>query len=135
MSGFNVDAEIKTFSTVFYSENAGGRPLLSTSSIAGMLFGAVHCLAWNFSFPSHVERVMWRAASLGVVGSCAVIFCSALFFKFIRLNDSLLVPGGLASFVYPVARITLLVLAVTSLRSLPSSAFDAIDWVELVPHI
>lgn len=135
MSGFNVDAEIETFSMIFYSENAGGRPLLSTSSIAGMLFGAVHCLAWNFSFPSYVERVMWRTASLGVVGSCAVIIYSALFFKFIRQNDSLLVPGGLASFVYPVARITLLVLAVTSLRSLPSSAFDAIDWVELVPHI
>lgn len=41
----------------------------------------------------------------------------------------------LIPFVYPVSRITLLVLAVISLRSLPPSAFDTVDWVEFVPHI
>lgn len=47
--GFNIDAEDETFSTIFYSEDAGVHPLLSTASIAGALFGAVHCLAWSFT--------------------------------------------------------------------------------------
>lgn len=135
------------FSMIFYSENADIKSVLGTSSLAGVLFGAVHCLAWNFSFPSHVEQIMWRAASLGVTASCAAALLTALCWNFHneteRLREMLVallarvgvILSGLASFIYPVARIILLVLAITSLRSLPSSAFDTVNWIELVPHI
>lgn len=137
----------ETFSMMFYSENADIKSVLGTSSLAGVLFGAVHCLAWNFSFPSHVEQIMWRAASLGVITSCASALLTALCFNFNhdpnRLWEVLVallarvgvVLSGLAAFIYPVARIILLVLGITSLRSLPSSAFDTINWIDLVPHI
>lgn len=137
----------ETFSMMFYSENADIKSVLGTSSLAGVLFGAVHCLAWNFSFPSHVEQIMWRAASLGVITSCAAALLTALCFNFNhdpnRLWEVLVallarvgvVLSGLAAFIYPVARIILLVLGITSLRSLPSSAFDTINWIDLVPHI
>lgn len=134
---------------MFYSETAGITPLLSTSAIAGAVFGAIHCLAWHFSFPSHAEQVIWRSASLGVVTSCFVTFQTAFFWdaansggiggfwEFVQLTLVLLgVPlCFLASIAYPVARIALLILSVTSLRSLPPSAFATIDWVEFVPHI
>lgn len=121
-SGFNIKGVNKTYSMIFYSENAGVKPLLAASSIAGALFGAVHCLAWNFSSPSHTEQILWRAASLGVVGSCAAVFYSVLCF---HINDDgyiektyrdvvfrmLLAVGfvlsSLASRVYPLSRITL----------------------------
>ncbi len=33
----------------------------------GSLFGAFHCTAWSFSFPSHTEMVLWRFSSLAVL--------------------------------------------------------------------
>lgn len=144
--GSAYDTEVKevSFAMIFYSEDAGVKPLLGTSSIAGALFGAIHCLAWNFSFPSRVEQVMWITVSLGVVGSCAVTLLYVLCFgpwigHLFQVNRVLfylsITPFAMASIVYPVARITLLVLAITSLRSLPPSALDTIDWVEFAPHI
>lgn len=146
---FDTAQQVRVFSMMFYSETAGITPLLSTSAIAGAVFGAIHCLAWHFSFPSQAEQVMWRSASLGVVTSCFVTFQTAFFWdaansggiggfwEFVQLTLVLLgVPlCFLASIAYPVARIALLILSVTSLRSLPPSAFDTVDWVELVPHI
>lgn len=32
---------------------------------AAFVFGGIHCLAWNFVFPSHPEAVLWRIASIG----------------------------------------------------------------------
>lgn len=55
LGGFDYNTEDETFSMIFYSEDARVKPLLSTSSIAGAVFGAVHCLAWHFSFPSRAE--------------------------------------------------------------------------------
>lgn len=150
--GYNFDADTKleSIAMIFYSERLGGNLLISSSSISGLLFGAVHCLAWNFTFPSHVEHVMWRSASLGVIGSCAAALYNVLstladnyfnckgfwsafmLFPLVFANVFLLFAAVL---VYPVARLTLLILAITTLRSLPPSAFHTVDWIELVPHI
>ena len=35
--------------------------LMATSSL---IFGGLHCLAWNFDFPTNAELVLWRVASL-----------------------------------------------------------------------
>lgn len=145
--GFSVNKEDEIFSMMFYSEDASEKPLLSTAAVAGALFGAVHCLAWHFSFPSHAERILWRAASLIVVGSCAATFYTVFTarplvrvtgFRQVVTNVFVwlgILLSGLAIFVYPIARIILLVIAVTSLRSLPPSAFQTVDWIEFVPHI
>lgn len=37
--------------------------LLGTG-IGGALFGIVHLLAWNFSFPTPVERLLWRVSAI-----------------------------------------------------------------------
>lgn len=148
VGSFDVATEDKIFSMIFYSENARVKPLLTISPVAGSLFGAIHCLVWHFRFPSHMEQVMWRTASLGIVGSCAVAFQTVLcydtqednpegFWKsivFFLWAFSFLL-SCLAPFVYAFARITLLVLAFTLLRSLPPSALDTVDWLEFVPHI
>ena len=31
-------------------------------------FGALHLIAWNFQLPSHIERLLWRIASLSISG-------------------------------------------------------------------
>lgn len=140
----------RVFSMIFYSENAGVRPLLDTSSIAGALFGGVHCLAWHFSFPSHAEQVIWKTASLGIAGVCVLWFVGTHTWKYIDdldehddLDEVYSYPRFLlrvvllllTTLVYSISRLLLLTLAVTSLRSLPPSAFDTVQWVEFVPHI
>lgn len=140
---------------VFYSEDANFRPLLSFSAVAGSIFGGIHCLAWQYSFPSPGEQFVWRAASLGVTGACAFALIALLVTDPFRLGGRLLndrIPLSLQvllrilffinglilipiPFVYPFARIALLVIAFTSLRSLPPSAYQTIGWIQLIPHV
>lgn len=145
----NKDKARHTFSMIFYSEETDIKPLFSTSSVAGALFGAVHCLAWNFDFPSYIERLLWRIASLGIVGACILSFVGSHVWPYVNdtrknadknsirhklvalIQNRLLL---LIALVYPTARVVLLVLAVTSLTSLPPSALDTVNWVQLVPH-
>lgn len=139
-SRLDAESKCETFRMIFYSEDAQTRPLLATSSLAGALFGAVHCLAWHFSFPSHAEEIMWRSASVGVVGPCAATFTGVVIWPILNnspfiLEFILVILMSMISFAYPIARISLIVLAVTSLRSLPPSALETVDWVELFPHI
>jgi hypothetical protein len=34
------------------------------SILGGTLFGGLHCLAWNFIFPTHIEVTLWRICSV-----------------------------------------------------------------------
>ncbi|KAJ0108339.1 hypothetical protein J7T55_005316 [Diaporthe amygdali] len=43
----------------------GNRPLLFyLMAGSSLIFGGLHCLAWNFEFPTRVELLSWRVASL-----------------------------------------------------------------------
>lgn len=37
--------------------------------------------------------------------------------------------------IYPTARLSLLILALLSLRDLPPSALETVSWTQLIPHI
>ncbi len=104
----------------------------------GSLFGAFHCAAWSFSFPSHTEMVLWRFSSLAVL---IAIFAVGYFgteeqdlqkltFKIPRIFPCSWTESKagivfrvvfflVSAVAYIVARIMLIVLAVIQLRSLP----------------
>ena len=43
----------------------GDTPLIwGLMAISSLIFGGLHCLAWNFDFPTNTELVLWRVASL-----------------------------------------------------------------------
>ncbi|KIK51330.1 hypothetical protein GYMLUDRAFT_252174 [Collybiopsis luxurians FD-317 M1] len=112
---------------------------------AAILFGAIHCAAWTFVFPSTVERVLWRVASL-------VVTCAPLCFAFMahlrELGDGylpdpwdkyliglILVFGYVVGLAYISARVTLIVLPFLALRDLPAAAFENVAWTSVIPHI
>lgn len=150
-SGHMISDQSGFFSMMFYSEDAEIKPLFTAASIAGALFGGVHCLAWHFSFPSQADQILWRVASSGIVSTWALSFVGTWILDLVDdlrteyqamrkisrrfLLLLIIILMLISSVMYFVSRLMLLVLAVTSLRSLPSSALDTVNWVEIVPHI
>lgn len=108
-------------------------------SIVGSLaitacFGAIHCGAWNFTFPTHDELQLWRYFSIVITGLPvlgAAVSLTALWidFKWLHLCNCVV------SVLYILARVVLLVLAFMSLRDLPAGAFVTVPWTSFVPHV
>ena len=44
-------------------------PLYVTLGLSGLLYGGLHCLAWNVPFPAPAEQVLWRLASVTVAST------------------------------------------------------------------
>jgi hypothetical protein len=116
------------------------------SLILGLAFAAIHCIAWSFYSPSLAERVLWRAASLVVVGFI-IVFFAGMFVVFCtdpwteneegRTEDTFVLRVLLlfAAVVYVIARIAAFILALMALRSLPPEDLRTASWTSYVPHI
>ncbi|KAG1749368.1 hypothetical protein EDD22DRAFT_917005 [Suillus occidentalis] len=114
-----------------------GEMVLILGCFSGMVFGGIHCLGWNYFFQRHTELILWRATSLGAI--CAPVVISLDTLSYMRSWKILRIfgfpPGFIASFIYIVARITLIVLTILSLQSLPTGAYDTVAWTTLIPHL
>ena len=107
----------------------------------GICFGAIHCIAWRFSFPTHKELLIWRISSVAIT---AVPVYIPLMFGLGRWleNTDFGTIGDIAYFslfpagiLYILARAVTLVLALTSLRDLPPGALDIVHWTTFIPHV
>lgn len=47
-----------------FDHSSAGLWFMFNSGLAGGLFGAIHCIAWNFTFPTSGEQTIWRLMSL-----------------------------------------------------------------------
>ena len=111
--------------------------------VLASIFGGIHCAGWNFSFPSHAYRMLWRVASLSVtilplVAISIVIVATILDKCGLCDAETLNATSGLMiSFImlmYAAARLMLLGQAIVLLRHLAPSALTAIDWAQFYPH-
>ena len=108
----------------------------------GVCFGAIHCIAWVFSFPTHTELLMWRISCVAITAVPVYIFLmialAYLLDKMGYRKFSLTVGvfGALpAGILYILARAVTLVLAFISLRELPSGAYETVHWTTFIPHV
>lgn len=106
-----------------------------------MVFGAVHCAAWSYAFPSLAEKQMWRAGAIAIaaiplpMAGMFVVFNPFYVFEW-RARDYLqVVVMTFCGLLYIIARIFLLVLSFTTLRNLPVSAYQTVQWTTWIPHI
>ncbi|KAJ6449552.1 hypothetical protein C8R45DRAFT_1130658 [Mycena sanguinolenta] len=109
----------------------------------GIVFGAVHCAAWNAIFPTLTEMWIWRTSSLviaAIPGFIWILIAMATALDSGQ-DDSGPVAVVLGVFTllaipfYIAARIILIVLPLAELRSLPVSAFVDVNWSTYIPHI
>lgn len=103
--------------------------LLGLAVVFGV-FGGLHCVPWNFSFPSEILRTTWRAMSMILIISPIGAITSGRFdsqlFEYLYL---------IFSVSYALARMGLIVEAVYLLRDLPDSALHNVDWMDFLPRI
>jgi hypothetical protein len=114
--------------------------------VAGVVFGAIHCIAWSFDFRFHTELFLWRLSSMIITSVPAFLLLSLgavsllpdegllikLFVPIVVIVGILMPLFGL---IYILARLTTIVLAFINLSSLPPGAFQAVHWTTLVPHL
>jgi hypothetical protein len=110
-------------------------------SLSGMVFGGIHLLAWDFVFPSYVEKVVWKVASCYIAGNVAIFpvaYVGGLVREYTSWKWGLLGMGILFNcgftVAYLLAKLGLVVLMFRSLGHLPAGAFVG-TWVEGIPHL
>ena len=103
----------------------------------GVCFGAIHCISWGFSFPTHAELLIWRVSCVAI--TAVPIYISLGSFLGLLLLD---IGNAVLYFVpisgvllYILARVITLVLAFTSLRNLPPGAYETVHWTTFIPHV
>ena len=109
--------------------------------LVGVCFGAIHCIAWSFSFPTHAELLIWRISCVAITAFPAYIFSTLFFAAYLHkknletVRDIFYISILPAGILYILARAVTLILALTSLRGLPPGAFDTVHWTTFIPHI
>jgi hypothetical protein len=124
-------------STKWKSPNTDVFMAISLVSIA-VVFGAIHCIAWPFPFPSDAERILWRVCSVIITGApIAVVLLWVLGNRsdsgsWVEDVANIIALG--VSFAYMISRVSLLVLAFLSLKALPPDTYRSVQWTSLIPH-
>lgn len=118
------------------------------ASIVAVFFGVIHCIAWSLEHPSQTEQLLWRISSVAVAsipGIWGLFFLVGILVAKDKIDTDgwiwklfgipIAVLGAIAVPVYIAARVILLTLAFTSLRSLPQAAYQTVSWTTFIPHI
>jgi hypothetical protein len=122
-----------------FEDSKATKVFLIVFIMAGTVFASVHCIAWNFHFPTPIERTLWRCACIistlmPLVWCVVVTIMANLSGTFKSLRNPIL---GLNAFLligYFVSRLFLMVEIFRSLCVLPPEAFVA-TWSSGIPHI
>lgn len=108
------------------------------------IFGAIHIASWNVRLLSNVEQWLWRASTLYC---CTAGLISVLgFFLLYACLDRSWVGQEIVALVekpmlvvipsiYIIVRLFMIVEVFLSLRALPASAYESVQWSSFVPHI
>ena len=108
----------------------------------GVCFGAIHCIAWHFSFPTHTELLIWRISSIAITSVPIYTILGLVLagllegMGFNKFADAVGYFSPLFSgILYILARAATLVLAFISLRDLPPGAYETVHWTTFIPHV
>lgn len=136
--------------------------------IVSMTYCSLHFVAWNFEFPTQIEKILWRASAITIVVTAKIFWLCETYQDGVRLGRwerwykrmfpdraekairfrstreekkkpmfipvwevVIMIP---VTFFYSLARSYIVIEIFLGQRSLPSSAFDTVDWSHYLPH-
>ncbi|KAH7408900.1 hypothetical protein BKA64DRAFT_571551 [Cadophora sp. MPI-SDFR-AT-0126] len=132
------------------------KPIYVTFSVAGLVYGGIHLLAWNPPVSTASQIIMWRISGVTLAISGTVSFLqTGLFQGFGKISPSrktsegellreivgwaveipLCVSVAGTVILYIFARIYLFVECFISIPHLPSSVFESTNWSQYFPHL
>ncbi|KIJ60816.1 hypothetical protein HYDPIDRAFT_116674 [Hydnomerulius pinastri MD-312] len=118
---------------------------LVVGCFGGVAFGGIHCISWNFQFPTHIEQSLWHIACIFIL--CIPVSIAAVMAAYsiinvyqagrltIHIHAVLHYLFCVLFLVYVLARGSIIVLLLLSFRSLPSGVYDTVCWTSSVPHL
>lgn len=119
-------------------------PVFIGIGFGGTIFGTVHFIAWNFEFPTPVERISWCTSCCVLV--TIPLLSTATYFMTLHnarrdsesdtKTNALLRPlTTIFTVLYLLARLYLVTEVFRSLAYAPSSTFQEINWPSAIPHV
>ncbi|KAF3076609.1 hypothetical protein CFAM422_001088 [Trichoderma lentiforme] len=120
-------------------DEAGDWGMAGVMSVGAAVFGGVHAVAWNFAFPSTVELILWRCAS---IYTAAAPLCTMLLgYINVKLDSDSSIGNVFMSafcifsaFLYVIARLFILVEMFRTLCFLPPGSYIS-TWTTNMPHL
>ncbi|KAF2440837.1 hypothetical protein P171DRAFT_434593 [Karstenula rhodostoma CBS 690.94] len=95
------------------------------AGLGAILFGILHVVAWDFTFPTAVERKLWRVSSVTTVATPICSLALLITFETEWIEISSVISIFLMNIAFIVARLFLLVEAFRSLYYQPVDVFVA----------
>ena len=133
------DGSDETFFVVGTQDHGWNVSSVSWMTLVTMVFGGIHCIAWLFAFPSPTEQRLWRISSMAITGLPLLVAGIWFIRRKFDINNPIQATLGitiiLLSLLYPISRILLLVLCLSTLRSLPPSAYQTVQWTTFLLHL
>lgn len=97
----------------------------------GCIFNGIHVSAWNFSFASDFEQLLWRITS---VGAC-IAFTLTWAVTFLHPKLVGLTLAGLFTLIYSICRVYLILEIFVGLRSVPAALYQSVTWQSILPGV
>jgi hypothetical protein len=109
-----------------------GHALSVCTMVLTLVFAGCHFLAWNGSFPSDTERLLWRICTVGC-GILPIAF-SLLAWDLSGIFRTRMVNIFLIG-LYVMLRMYMVVEVFAGLRSVPEGVYTAVTWSHYFPHL
>ena len=159
--GFDVEPRSRPVRAFVNSRTTPSRGITVNEMLYGVLieliYFGIHLAGWNFLFPTRIERLLWRVASLQLLGVLVfylviitigtyyhAAIARVLFDKEVTslLSVAYCSPRWLLLLAYypviaayAVPRTYILLEGFINLRALPVGVYVNIDWSNFVPHL